>query len=211
MTLVMSPEFIRHKRSHDAYARQSPGYVYLISRFDDDDSTICTFGSMGYLDAPLKTGVGGVAPVTLATLKLQRRVQPADLVRGPFIQGSHSVPGDQSVIEKSQQGGGHAEELFLRKLPQMFDEYGPASKIDIFVSRIPCASQSSNWILPTPDGEMLLPAGCANKLAAVIRSSSGITWRIWWEQGYTNPVTQTASIGALTQLRGMAIVQQYFG
>ncbi|WP_455805460.1 hypothetical protein [Pseudomonas fluorescens] len=211
MTLVESSEFIRHKRSLDVLARQSPGYVYLISRFDDDDSTICTFGSMGYRDNPIKTGIGGVALVTLAGMKQQRRIQPADRLRGPFIQGSQSVLGTLRVIENPQQGGGHAEELFLRKLPQMFDEYGAASKIDIFISKIPCASASSNWILPTANGDLLLPAGCANKLAAVIRSSEGITWRIWWEHGYPNQATHTACIGALSQLRGLAIVQQYFG
>lgn len=121
MTLVESSEFIRHKRSLDVLARQSPGYVYLISRFDDDDGTICTFGSMGYRDNPIKTGIGGVALVTLAGMKQQRRIQPADRLRGPFIQGSQPVLGTLRVIENPQQGGGHAEELFLRKLPQMFD------------------------------------------------------------------------------------------
>ncbi|VUD66777.1 hypothetical protein TDB9533_03691 [Thalassocella blandensis] len=209
MTLIQSSEFRRHKLSHDVTARQNRGYVFLISRFDDDDSTMCTFGSMGYRDEAIKSGIGGVAPVTLASIKKSTKVKPTDVKHTNFADKFQEIGKNRVVVTNTQQGGAHAEELFLRKLPQMFDEYGEPRKIDIFVSRIPCASTSANWVLNTEKGKVLLPQGCANKLLAVIQSNPGITWRIWWEEEYPNPNTQTACASAMAKLSGRAIVKRY--
>ncbi|WP_374568608.1 hypothetical protein [Ideonella sp.] len=211
MTLIRSREFARQKRSLDVFARANRGYVYAISRFDDDDSTICTFGSMGYRDDPIKTGIGGVAPVTLLSMKNNNKVKASDQIMGGFVAGTENIGLGKSAVRNEQQGGAHAEELFLRKLPQMFDEFGEASKIDLFISRIPCANTSASWSLAAPGGNVLLPCGCGNKLTAVIQANPGITWRIWWEEEYPNATTQAACVAALNGLRGRAIVERYRG
>ena len=93
----------------------------------------------------------------------------------------------------------------------MFDEYGAPKKIEIFISRIPCANMSASWVLDTDRGKVLLPQGCANKFLAVIQSNSGITWKIWWEEEYPNARTQASCVAALAKLNGRATVKRYLG
>ena len=133
------------------------------------------------------------------------------MVHNHFVDRFQEVRANQSVVTNPQQGGTHAEELFLRKLPQLFDEYGEPKKIDIFISRIPCANTSASWVLNTDRGNVLLPQGCANKFLSVIQSNPGITWRIWWEEEYSNPRTQASCVAALAKLNGRAIVKRYVG
>jgi hypothetical protein len=210
MLLIDSSDFIREKQAGDALAAGNAGYVYVISRFDDDDSTLCFFGSMGYRVQGLPVGIGGVAPVTLISFKAQRRVQPTDN-RAIFVAGREYVPINQVPIINAQQGGAHAEELFLRKLPKMFDEFGEPKKIDLFISRIPCAAASAPWLLAMAGGNVILPCGCSNKIRVVIENNPGITWRIWWRDPYPNANTQTECLQALSTLQGRAVVQRYDG
>jgi hypothetical protein len=210
MSLTDSPSFLREMQAGDAIARANPGYVYLISRFGDDDSTICYFGSMGYREAALPTGIGGVESVTLLTFKGPKKVQLTE-VQPVFIAGSEFVPANQVPVIKPQQGGGHAEELFLRKFEKLCAEFGKPNKIDIFISKIPCAKVSSGWMLTIAQGNVILPCGCSSKLALVARHWSDITWRIWWRDAYPNPTTQSDCLKGLAELQGAAIVQQYVG
>src|SRR5215468_4561200 len=120
MLLTQSGAFVRERQVGDALAARNPGYVYVIARFDDDDSTMSFFGSVGYRDAQLPTGIGGVEPVTLISFKATRKVQRND-VQPVFITGREYVPNNSVPVINRQQGGAHAEELFLRKLPAIFD------------------------------------------------------------------------------------------
>jgi hypothetical protein len=208
MLFIQSRAFIRQRDAGDALAAGNRGYVYLIARFDDDDSSICFFGSMGYRPEALLTGIGGVTPVTLVSFKAIRRIQRSDRP-ATFIAGREYVPIDTVPVISDNQGGAHAEELFLRKLPVIFEEYGTPRKIDIFVSRIPCAATSTGWALALGGNNMILPCGCSNKMRVVMEYNSEITWRIWWRDPYSNIDTQQQCLTGLAKLAGPAIVQQY--
>ena len=124
-----------------------------------------------------------------------------------FLLGGNGrpIPGKAGTLKGTttgvspNQGGGHAEEYFLMKLMAFADQFYLPSEIEIYISRIPCASTSMKWNFSFKGVHMSLPAGCGAKLYAVIKTLSMVNWYIAYGEGYTGQ-TQSSSLAWINRI-----------
>jgi hypothetical protein len=134
------------------------GVVFAISRFDNNDDTLCYFFSQSYVD-----GISSVLmPFSRRFVKFQR------IKRG-------------QLRARDNPFGGHAEEKFIEYL--VCSGRIPKS-IELFISKIPCCAQSDPWEINYNGMKIELPVGCGNKLQMIIRLTPFIQWAIAYDEEY---------------------------
>jgi len=179
-SLVNSAEFraLRQQLKY-LYANKIAGDdydVFVISRFDGDDETIRPYLSNIYSDHH--------DPSLYPAKSLQK-------AKG------------NSFRDADRQGGGHAEEKFVRSLNELGEMFGVPQVIEVYVSRIPCASTSRAWSAHKPfePEDMFWPAGCGPKFLIAMKATPHIAWHLYWEEGYEkNLKAHSESLGQLTLL-----------
>lgn len=179
-SLVRSLEFrvLRHQLKY-LYAQRLAGNdydVFLISRFDENDDTIRPYLSNTYSNHH---------DPSLYPARVQQKAK------------------GNTWRDADLQGGGHAEEKFIRSLNELGGEFGAPNLIEVYVSRIPCASISRVWTAHKPfeQEDMLWPAGCGPKLRFAMESTPHIRWVLFWEEGYERLEVQAACEAQLKQMR----------
>lgn len=166
-----SNRFIKELQACNAYREQiraQTGNVseFLIYRFDSDDSTLGSIFSMDHT-TPVREepGAGGIYPAQKGRVKNNK------------ITKLHP-----------HQGGGHAEEIFMRSLNK-FTEYGNLNEVELFISMIPC-DRSSAFIMNVNNTKVVAPSGCGDKLIMMINCFNGIKWEICFDREYTGDTGQ---------------------
>lgn len=134
------------------------GVVFAISRFDNNDDTLCCFFSQAY--------VGGISSVLMP---FSRRFVKFQRVKGGELKA------------RENPFGGHAEEKFIECL--VCSGLVPKS-IELFISKIPCCAQSDPWAINYNGMEIELPIGCGNKLKTIIMLTPFIQWTIAYDEEY---------------------------
>lgn len=130
--------------------------------------------------------------------------------RGPDAQlldhNDKRVPGkagnlkSKTMAYSDNQGGGHAEEYFLRRMLSLANAGNVPTQIELFISRIPCASSSMMWRFDFQGNLITLPAGCGAKLLTAVQMTPGTQWDIAYGQGYANVATQAPSAAWISQI-----------
>ncbi|HEX5719473.1 MAG TPA: hypothetical protein VF179_25150 [Thermoanaerobaculia bacterium] len=177
--------------------------VFVISRFDRNDATIEIFYSTAYSPHPAPN----LLPVTLvAPTALQRALRGATLVddRGKK-RALMTEDSDVFIYTPTPgQGGGHAEEMFIRSLPRLFTEYGQPFLIEIYISKIPCGEASPSWIGPRPDDAsktMLWPQGCGPKFHCLFKLCPSVDFELIYEDTYpATSASQALSMAWITKI-----------
>lgn len=160
--------------------------VLVISRFDGNDDTLRPY---------LSTAYTGHHDPTLYPAALQQRAK------------------GNTWRDADVQGGGHAEEKFIRSLNELASLFGQPELIELYVSRIPCAGRSSPWRAHKPfeEEDMLWPPGCGPKFRVAMEATPHIRWHFYWEEGYdANPKAHAESLAQLTlmsQLPNVRVAQ----
>ncbi|WP_444945432.1 hypothetical protein ACJJIP_14625 [Microbulbifer sp. VTAC004] len=163
-TMHQSRRFVREFEACNAYRQQTGGVnEYLIYRFDSDDSTLSNIFSIDY-KTPVRSSPlpGGIYPAQ----------------RGRLNSSKTKVTKPQNY-----QGGGHAEEIFLRSLDK-FTSYGPVGRIEMYISKIPC-NYSSAMMVNVNGSNHHVPSGCGNKLQLMIEAFTNINWYICFDREYS--------------------------
>lgn len=166
--MIASEQFKREKAANDAYLKAEDDFykatknlVYLIFRFDNDDSTLASTFDRGYkknLAVPTNAAGG---------LSKNIRLKP------------------DSMEPANLQEGGHAEEIFIRSLQKLAREYGAPQKIEVFTSLIPCmfvGAHGSNAFL-IGNGQVM-PEGCGAKLNLLVDMYPTVSWAFAYEKDY---------------------------
>ncbi len=154
--------------------------VFVISRFNGDDNTLRPYLSTSYSDK---------ADTTLYPVEKRQLAKGGAIVTSPA----------------NQQHGGHAEEKFIRSLNELAGLFGAPSRIDVYVSRIPCAGRSKYWNAHKPFEEenMIWPAGCGPKLFTAIKATPHITWTLVYEEIYEKEGIQASSMAEVDKIAGL--------
>jgi hypothetical protein len=175
----------------EAQRRLYPDKVFLIYRFDNDDTKMGAVWSTGYYNDPSTYFYLGMPLLYPVRYTEARRVR--------------DQPGLSRLTDSAEQSGGHAEEYFIRQLPILFALHGVPGEIDLYISRIPCADRSQLWTLEHPvTGEMVLfPKGCAAKLRKIMRMTPNIEWRLAYMEGYPNPNTQANCLAGIRRMNDL--------
>lgn len=184
--------------------RMMTNQVYLISRFDDDDSTLNVTWDAGYTPVStnyFKDGKYYYGNVTkLETVRASNAVLLDDNDRP--VRGRAGVVKGSSTAVSSNQGGGHAEEFFLMKLKAFIEQFYCPTTIEIYVSRIPCAATSMQWRFSFYGGSYMLPVGCGAKLYTVIKFLNVVNWYVAYGEGYRG-ASQSASLAWITKINAL--------
>lgn len=196
--------------------RNPSGQVYLIYRFDDDDSTLGVMWDSKYSSGQDTTALswsdsnGGTH--THPRFDFVEKRESKSRVFGVFLDKNNKpLRGKAANIKRSyeepaeMQGGGHAEEFFLRHLLAVMKEsqLGHAfipKKIDLYISRVPCANTSPAWLVNFNGQSIRLPLGCGPKLFVAARYLSFIDWNIFYGQDYSPGVHRTSSRESIARL-----------
>ncbi|HVJ52464.1 MAG TPA: hypothetical protein VM689_08390 [Aliidongia sp.] len=161
--------------------------VGLVMRFDEDDTTIQTIWSEGYVDVP------GVDQSSLKRIEAER----IDLKKSGF-QTSDSQP----------ELGGHAEEIMIRRWAFYEKEYGRQPKlVDIVLTHSPCWDVSG--ILKIDNSQW--PAGCGPKLYRLVTERNYVSkWQIAYFKYYGTAKSADAAKQSIQKLEGHPRVATYF-
>jgi len=185
-----SEAFKKEKKACDAYLGGADPYtpagsdkgVYLIFRVNHDEASMATIFSLDYRDEA-RTGYGGVSPAV-------RGKSGTQLGKGKVKY--------QTITKKAKkQGGGHAEEVFIRSLGKILKDLVEhkykVTDFEVFISKIPCFKEgnigSSAFILKSSDAswassDTLYPEGCGPKLNLLAKTCSSINWAFCYEKDY---------------------------
>lgn len=188
----------------DNWRRESPqGNVFLMARFNDDNSRVVGFQSVSYFDHN--------SAITQDRLFFWPVELQAVRARGPRNNRSHYIQATP------RQGGGHAEEYFIRFL---LTEYAYAfhggnlthllpQKVELYVSRIPCPRSSAAWLFSSPEGggAMFFPEGCGPKLYEVMRRTTNIRWTLTYDEVFPHQDTTAEALAWLNRMNSLAHVQ----
>lgn len=162
-----SSRFPSQKKACDAYLKDPhkaagvKNVVYLIFRLDGDDSTLGCIFDRGYGRSP------AVRPGEAGGITRNTRL---DMTSGRAA---------------GMQEGGHAEEIFIRSLYKLAEEYGTPRRIEVFTSLIPCMPVARHGSNPFTirDGKVM-PAGCGAKLNYLVDLFPQIEWAFAFERDY---------------------------
>ena len=180
----ITPRLRESMRKLLAEAREEVG---LILRFDNDDSSIQTIWSEGYVDLP------GVDPSSLKRIPVVR----VDLTK-------HGYEDSKNNPEL----GGHAEEIMIRRWDHMTREYGRTPKlVDLVLTHSPCFDVSgvmkingSQW-----------PAGCGPKLFRLVTERPEVAqWNIAYFRYYGTEKSRDKATQSIEKLQGHARVLTSF-
>lgn len=165
------------------------GHVFLVYRFNKDDEQVG-----GIFAAPYKeqreTLIQGIKPVNVMKQQITSDKSFKNIRFKDGFQFRHPLRG----IERAQnQGGGHAEELFI----QFFlahKLHNEVNHVEIMISRIPCNNVSPSWFTSGPEGNF--PLGCGPKLLTLAQRYTNIHWTI----AYDEVNTATTNMDKMNQL-----------
>lgn len=164
-----SSYFGSRKAACDAYLKDPnktkgiKNVVYLIFRFDGDDSTMTSIFDRGYKQTP------AVAPGEVGGLTRNTRLNMSAKAAAP------------------KQEGGHAEEIFIRSLYKLAEEYGNPRRIEVFTSLIPCMPVAKHGSNPFTIGQgKVMPAGCGAKLNYLVDLFQQAEWAFAFERDYSD-------------------------
>ena len=187
MSIVDSEEFLTLRAQlKEFYSNGHTGGdwdVFVISRFDEDDETLRPYLSTAYSDH---------FDPTLYTAVLQQRG------KGGVWRGA------------DDQGGGHAEEKFIRSLNELVELFHRQPRlIEVYVSRIPCGKRSSPWQAHKPfePVDMLWPEGCGPKLYLAMEATPHIKWELLYEENYGNERSQAESTVHIVRMNDLPNVR----
>jgi len=181
-TMHQSDAFKKQKKSCDAYlALNDPltpagveTSVYLIYRVQGNDTTLSTMFSQKYI-AEQHTGFGGIDAAVRGNSGTQV--------------GKGKVKYEAITKKAKFQGGGHAEEMFIRsfdKITQDLAQNGSftVTRVELFVSKIPCCKRDKIGSSAFELNGVIYPEGCGVKLNKFIKSKPDIEWAICYEKDY---------------------------
>ncbi len=164
-----SSYFGSQKAACDAYLKDPnktkgiKNVVYLIFRFDGDDSTIASVFDRGYKETPA--------------------VAPGE--KGGILGNTRLNMSGRGAAAKQE--GGHAEEIFIRSLYKLAEEYGNPSRIEVFTSLIPCMPIAKHGSNPFNIGQgKVMPSGCGAKLNYLVDLFPGTQWAFAFERDYSD-------------------------
>lgn len=164
-----SSRFGSQKAACDAYLKDPnktkgvKNVVYLIFRLDGDDSTMASIFDRGYKDTL------AVAPGQIGGLTRNTRL---------------NMSGKGTA---AKQEGGHAEEIFIRSLYKLAEEYGNPRRIEVFTSLIPCMQIAKHGSNPFAIGQgKVMPAGCGAKLNYLVDLFQEAQWAFAFERDYSD-------------------------
>ena len=175
---------------------QNKNDVFLIYRINDANA-LTTLYSEPYAEATLPSRIKTyvVKPI------VKRKKGEGFMAIGPLENKQ------MAAIFNIKQSGGHAEEIFIRTLPSIVAAAGQLNKVEMVISRIPCADQSPPWaclekleaVNISGSAQPVLPPGCGPKLHEVIKGMPKTSWSIRWIENYTGPA-QTACVSIMSQI-----------
>lgn len=164
-----SSRFDGEKAACDAYLKDPnkpkgiKNVVYLIFRMDDTDTTMASIFDRGYKNTPTARpgGMGGITRNTRLNMS--------------------------EVGSAAKQEGGHAEEIFIRSLYKLAEEYGTPKKIEVFTSLIPCMPVAKHGSNPFTIAQgKVMPAGCGAKLNYLVDMYPQVQWAFAFERDYAD-------------------------
>lgn len=182
--------------------RSSSRQVYLISRFDDDDRTLNVCWDASYSQASRNYLIDDRWYYGEVRKLAPEKVDPGQLLDagGRPVRGKAGVIKGFKMAESPMQGGGHAEEYFLRRLMAHLEQGYVPESIEIYVSRIPCPDTSMMWQFYFAGGRYSLPAGCGPKLYLVISTLHRIEWTLAYGEGNRSASAQSASLAHINRI-----------
>lgn len=183
--------------------RRTSGTVYLIFRLNDDDDSVESMWDAPFERGQVTTVERGhqrFAFVEKYQTESTRSIQPLD-DKGKQIQGRAGRPGGQTYAPAEMQGGGHAEEFFLRRMLQLANTRNIPNTVELYISRIPCAIMSPMWRCQFGGNLITLPEGCGAKLLQVVRHTQASTqWYIAYDESYNRPDMQASCLAHITRI-----------
>jgi hypothetical protein len=207
MAFTFTPR-VRQLYSDCEALRRVTGTVYLISRLDNDDGSLRAMWDAPYTPDQINYFERDAENRWHALYgnihKLQTEPRQAQLLndRNKPVQGTAGKIKGSTLTSAARQGGGHAEEFFLRYLMGLANKGIIPIVIDLFISRIPCAATSMSWEFEFNGNLETLPAGCGPKLYEVIRRTARISWYLAWSEGYEGQ-NQAASMLQVNRIDGL--------
>lgn len=182
--------------------QQTSGTVYLIFRLDDDDTTVETMWDAPYARDQTTTVEGGhqrFAFVDKYQTFNTRSIQAVD-DRGRPLRGRAGRPGGTTNVRADNQGGGHAEEFFLRRMLQFANDGYVPRTIEIYISRIPCSDTSPMWRVNFGGQVITFHPGCGRKLLQAVQHTPTTQWYIAYGQGYARADTQASCAARIDRI-----------
>ncbi|MFD1217719.1 hypothetical protein [Microbulbifer celer] len=152
----LTNEFQKALNACNSYRQQIQGDTeFLIYRLNSSNRSMGNLFSMAH-QTPMRTGFGGIKEAVKGKAKNNRITRP-----------------------HRHQGGGHAEEIFLRSM----HKFESVSKVEMFISLIPC-DRSSAMQINLDNEDVFVPSGCGAKLKFLAERYPNISWEICYERIY---------------------------